>query len=121
MEKLVVTIDSFLKNAGLVGLKYLLDESDADENITYGITDDRQGIWIDQDFIKNADWTALYFQACIKRYGSMTNYQMVLDKIEQILDKAGREDQEMSAYKEDLKFINEKLLYLIVLIAKMGA
>ncbi len=110
MEKLVVTIDSFLKNAGLVGLKYLLDESDADENITYGITDDRQGIWIDQDFIKNADWTALYFQACIKRYGSMTNYQMVLDKIEQILDKAGREDQEMSAYKEDLKFINEKLL-----------
>ncbi|KAI4447152.1 hypothetical protein C823_001671 [Eubacterium plexicaudatum ASF492] len=52
----------------------------------------------------------MYFQACIKRYGSMTNYQMVLDKIEQILDKGGREDQEMSAYKEDLKFINEKLL-----------
>ena len=31
MEEMKLWIGDFLKNAGLVGLKYLLDESEADE------------------------------------------------------------------------------------------
>ena len=95
MDKVIVNIGDFLKNAGIVGLKYLLDESDAVEQEDYGITTDKQGIWITREFVKNADWTELYFQAFIERYGSMTNYQTILDKIENILEQAGREDLPM--------------------------
>lgn len=105
-----VFIGDFLKNAGIVGLKYLLEESDAEEEEDYGITHDGQAIWINQEFAKEADWTDLYFKAFIKRYGSSTNYQAVMDKIKNILGKAGCEGWKNSDCKEDLKFINEKLL-----------
>lgn len=110
MSEIRISIGDFLKNAGLVGLKYLLDESDADEDIDYGITDDEQGIWIEQEFVANADWTNMYFKAFIKCYGPHTVYQAVLDKIDSILENSKDTDWEPKSCKDDLKFINDKLL-----------
>ena len=110
MEEIKLLIGDFLKNAGLVGLKYLLDASDAEEEIDYGITEDKQGLWLDRQFAVNADWTDMYFKAFVKRYGELTNYQVILDKIGDILEKAGQPEWDKKACKEDLKFINEKML-----------
>ena len=110
VEEIKLLIGDFLKNAGLVGLKYLLDASDAEEEIDYGITEDKQGLWLDRQFVVNADWTDMYFKAFVKRYGELTNYQVVLDKIGDILEKAGQPEWEKKTCKEDLKFINEKML-----------
>ncbi len=116
MSKIEISTGDFLKNAGIVGLKYLLDNSDADEEIHYGITDDGQSLWIDSEYIENADWTQLYFDAFVKKYGSSTVYQTVLDKIDNILDKLENENWDISNkenlkfIKEELKFINDKLL-----------
>ena len=110
MEEIKLLIGDFLKNAGLVGLKYLLDASDAEEEIDYGITEDKQGLWLERQFVVNADWTDMYFKAFVKRYGELTNYQVILDKIGDILEKAGQPEWEKKACKEDLKFINEKML-----------
>ena len=110
MEEIKLLIGDFLKNAGLVGLKYLLDASDAEEEIDYGITEDKQGLWLERQFVVNADWTDMYFKAFVKRYGELTNYQVVLDKIGDILEKAGQPEWDKKACKEDLKFINEKML-----------
>ncbi len=94
----------------------MLDNSEADEGIVYGITDDEQGLWIDSEYIENADWTQLYFNAFVKKYGSSTAYQAVLDKIDNILEKLENENWDISCkenlkfIKEELKFINEKLL-----------
>ena len=110
MEEIKLLIGDFLKNAGLVGLKYLLDASDAEEEIDYGITEDKQGLWLDRQFVVNADWTDMYFKAFVKRYGELTNYQVILDKIGDILEKAGQPEWDKKTCKEDLKFINEKML-----------
>ena len=110
MEEIKLLIGDFLKNAGLVGLKYLLDASDAEEEIDYGITEDKQGLWPERQFAVNADWTDMYFKAFVKRYGELTNYQVILDKIGDILEKAGQPEWDKKACKEDLKFINEKML-----------
>lgn len=116
MRRIEISTGDFLKNAGIVGLKYLLDNSEADEGIVYGITDDEQGLWIDSEYIENADWTQLYFNAFVKKYGSSTAYQAVLDKIDNILEKLENENWDISCkenlkfIKEELKFINEKLL-----------
>ncbi len=110
MEEIKLLIGDFLKNAGLVGLKYLLDTSDAEKEIDYGIAEDKQGLWLDRQFVVNADWTDMYFKAFVKRYGELTNYQLVLDKIGDILEKAGQPEWDKKTCKEDLKFINEKLL-----------
>lgn len=110
VEEMKLLIGDFLKNAGLVGLKYLLDESEADEEIDYGITDDRQGIWLDRQFVINADWTDMYFKAYVKRYGELTNYYSVLGKIIDILEKVKQPEWDPKFCKEDLKFINDKML-----------
>ena len=110
MEEIKLLIGDFLKNAGLVGLKYVLDASDAEEEIDYGITEDKQGLWLERQFAVNADWTDMYFKAFVKRYGELTNYQVILDKIGDILEKAGQPEWDKKACKEDLKFINEKML-----------
>ncbi len=111
MSKIEISTGDFLKNAGIVGLKYLLDNSDADEEIHYGITDDGQSLWIDSEYIENADWTQLYFDAFVKKYGSSTVYQAVLDKIDNILDKLENENWDISN-KENLKFIKKELKFI---------
>ena len=69
MDRVIITLGDFLKNAGIVGMKYLLDISEAEEDSDYGITSDEQGIWLDRDFALHADWTDLYFNACVKYFG----------------------------------------------------
>ncbi len=110
MEKITVSLGDFLKNAGIVGLKYLLETSDAENGKDYGITDDRQGLWLKQEFVIHADWTDMYFKAFVRRYGALTVYQAALDKIETILENAEHIEWNKAECKEDLKFINEKLL-----------
>lgn len=111
MDKMIISIGDFLKNAGIVGLKYLLDESDdADEESDYGISDDGQSIWLDREFVKNADWTDMYFKSFVKQYGPLTVYQAVLDRIEDILEKSRNENWNKADCKSDLRFINDKLL-----------
>ena len=110
MGKIIVGVGDFLKNAGIVGLKYLLDESELQENIHYGITDDLQAIWIEDEFAATADWTDMYFKAFVKCYGSDTVYRVALDKIDAILEKSGQDDWKQDTCKDDLKFINDKLL-----------
>lgn len=110
MNRMVVTIGDFLKNAGIVGLWYLLGESEAAEDNDYGIMDNGQGVWISKEYVMNTDWTALYFNAFVKQYGPLTVYQAALDKIEAILKEAERENWNKAGCKEDLKFLNDKLL-----------
>lgn len=110
MSRMLVTIGDFLKNAGMVGLWYLLDESKAAKGDDYDITDNGQSIWISREYVKSADWTDMYFKAFVKRFGSLTVYQAALEKIEKILKTAEQEGWNQKECKEDLKFINDKLL-----------
>lgn len=110
MDKITILPGDFLKNAGIVGLWYLLEESEAELDSNYGLTDDKQGLWIEREFVKQADWTGLYFQAFVKRYGPLTVYRAALDKIDAVLEKAEHTDWKKADCKEDLKFINDKLL-----------
>lgn len=111
MDKYVITLGDFLKNAGIVGFKYMLESAEAKENVDFGITEDGQGLWLDMDFALNADWTDMYFKACVQYFGPSTVYQGVLDRIEKCLDKiqSGKWNPGKDE-KEDLKFINDKLL-----------
>lgn len=111
MDRFEITSGDFLKNAGIVGMKYMLDLSDARENDDYGIAENDQSLWIKSEFALNADWTDLYFKAYVKSFGPSTVYQSVLDKIRISLDKIRNGSWEASkAEKEDLKYINDKLL-----------
>ena len=111
LDKYVITLGDFLKNAGIVGFRYMLESAEAKENVDFGITEDGQGLWLDMNFALIADWTDMYFKACVQYFGPSTVYQGVLDRIERCLDKIqtgkwnpGKEE------KEDLNFISDKLL-----------
>ena len=107
----MITLGDFLKNAGIVGFRYMLEAAEAKENVDFGITEDGQGLWLDMDFALNADWTDMYFKACVQYFGPSTVYQGVLNRIEKCLDKIQSEKWNPGKdEKEDLKFINDKLL-----------
>ena len=82
MGKYLVTMGDFLKNAGIVGLNYMLDMSDAESGKDYGIKMQNrpvdglelyeQGLWLDEDFVQQCDWTGMYFDACVNYYGDFT-------------------------------------------------
>lgn len=110
MDRIVISIGDFLKNAGIVGMEYMLKTAGARNDIDYGFMEDEHGIWLDREFVQNADWTDMYFQAFIKRYGPLTVYHGVLERIDKILEKSENDDWNKSECKEDLKFINNKLL-----------
>ena len=42
MEKYAITPGDFLKNAGIVGMKYILDCAKAQEGVDFGISEDGQ-------------------------------------------------------------------------------
>ena len=63
MEKYVITLGDFLKNAGIVGFHYMLETAGARENIDFGHSEDDQALWVSMDFAQNADWTDMYFKA----------------------------------------------------------
>lgn len=108
MDTIQITVGDFLKNAGIVGMRYILETAKAREGIDYGITEDDQTLWLTYEFASNADWTDLYFRTFVNMCSDDTAYFQCLDKINHILDVL-RENQEYD-YKDDLKYINDKLL-----------
>ena len=46
MEKYAITPGDFLKNAGIVGMKYILDCAKAQEGVDFGISEDGQEMWL---------------------------------------------------------------------------
>ena len=124
MGKYLVTMGDFLKNAGIVGLNYMLDMSDAESGKDYGIKMQNrpvdglelyeQGLWLDEDFVQQCDWTGMYFDACVNYYGDSTVYKGILDRINKIICKIDNDqwkpDKLVKEDKEDIKFINDKLL-----------
>ena len=97
MGKYLVTMGDFLKNAGIVGLNYMLDMSDAESGKDYGIKMQNrpvdglelyeQGLWLDEDFVQQCDWTGMYFDACVNyaklimTNGSRTSWLKKIRKI----------------------------------------
>ena len=111
MEKYVITLGDFLKNAGIVGFHYMLKCADAEEGVDFGHGEEDQTLWINMDFAQNADWTDMYFKAFIEYFGPFSTYQKILDKIQICMDKIKNESWNPGkTEKDDLKFINDKLL-----------
>ena len=111
MEKYVITLGDFLKNAGIVGFHYMLKCADAEEGVDFGHGEEDQTLWINMDFAQNADWTDMYFKAFIEYFGLFSTYQKILDKIQICMDKIKNESWNPGkTEKDDLKFINDKLL-----------
>lgn len=111
MERIKIVSGDFLKNAGIVGMKYMLDLSEAREKEDYGVSEDDQSLWLNLDFAIGADWTVMYFKAFIKAFGLFTVYQYVMDKIKLNSEKIRDDKWERGrTEKEDLKYINDKLL-----------
>lgn len=111
MERYYITMGNFLKNAGIVALKYMLDMSSAVEGEDYGISDDEQSIWLNINFAVSADWTDMYFKACIECFGKYTSYTRILQYIRELVVEIRMEDWKADKkVKENLKFINDKLL-----------
>ena len=62
MDRIVINLGDFLKNAGIVGLNYILEDVIcAEKDKDYGYTSDRQAIWLSRDFALNCNWTDIYF------------------------------------------------------------
>lgn len=101
----------FLKNAGIVGMHYILDEiAAASEDLDYGYTEDNQQLWLDTDFCQETDWTDLYFRGITTYYRSHSVYQTILDKIKNLLAALDLPEWDGKKWKDDIKFINDKLL-----------
>lgn len=111
MEVFKITSGDFLKNAGIVGMMYMLDLSDAQRGKDYDIEENGQSLWLRKEFAIGADWTDMYFKAFVEYLGPFTVYQTILEKIQSSLDKIRSNAWNVQkTEKDDLKFINEKLL-----------
>lgn len=110
LDRYYITMGDFLKNAGIIGLQYLLETAGFLKDEVCGISEDEQEFWLDRTFASQADWTGFYIQACVKLFGPTTTYQRIMSKIQLCIKKLKEDlwtcgDEE----KEDIKFINEKL------------
>ena len=111
LDRFSIPLGDFLKNAGIVGFRYMLKEAGAKEEVDFGISENGQELWVDLKYALNADWTNMYFKACINYFGPSTVYQGVIDKIQLCLDKIQADNWNPGKIeKDDLKFINENLL-----------
>ena len=111
MERYLITLGDFLKNAGIAGMAYLLEQGGAQKGAEYGVTEDGQALWLDAEFADQADWTDLYFKAFTRYFGPSTVYQGITDRIKECLEKI--EDGKWKAEeweKDSLKFISNKML-----------
>lgn len=109
MEKLEIMPGDFLKNAGIVGMKYMLEATGAVEGEDYGIGD---VLWISDEFIQRADWTDMYFKAFVTYFQKVTDYQKILDKIEGNKQKISSGNWKPGEIERaDLKYIFEKLYW----------
>ena len=111
MGKIYIPMGDFLKNAGIVGMYYLLKRDPiAFEGSDYGCTEDNQQLWLDTDFCQETDWTDLYFRGITTYYRSHSVYQTILDKIKNLLAALDLPEWDGKKWKDDIKFINDKLL-----------
>ena len=111
MDRIVINLGDFLKNAGIVGLNYILEDVIcAEKDKDYGYTSDRQAIWLSRDFALNCNWTDIYFKAFTKYYRDYSVYQAVIDEINSILAVIENDNFKLKDMKDKLKFINDKLL-----------
>lgn len=111
MSRIFIKIGDFLKNSGLAGLSYLLkDISDGSEDVDYGYTEDGQGIWIATEYASKADWTDLYFKSVVRFYEPYSVYAAIVLRIKDTLQRLDSTECEAKSIKDDLKYINEKLL-----------
>lgn len=111
MDRIVINLGDFLKNAGIVGLNYILEDVIcAEKDKDYGYTPDRQAIWLSRDFALDCDWTDVYFKAFTKYYRKHSVYQSVIDEINSILAVIQKDNFKLKDMKNKLKFINDKLL-----------
>lgn len=111
MDRIVINLGDFLKNAGIVGLNYILEDVIcAEKDKDYGYTSDRQAIWLSRDFALDCDWTDIYFKAFTKYYRNYSVYQAVIDEINSILAVIENDNFKLKDTKDKLKFINDKLL-----------
>lgn len=110
-DRIHIYLSEFTKNAGIVGLKYLLEVAEAKEGISYGVGDDEQSLWLDRTFALESDWTQMYVTACVEYFETSTVYYSCLEKIELLMGKLQKEDWKADKQdKDNIKFINEKLL-----------
>ena len=111
VDKILISMGDFLKNAGIVGLNYMLEQSEAAKDADYGITDDGQYFWLDREFAQNADWTDIYFKGFISYFKPFTTYTKIVENIDNCVNKL--EKGEWGNKKDDkelLKYINDKML-----------
>ena len=111
MDRLEISLGDFLKNAGITGLSYALENYGAREGVDYGISDDKYTFWIDRAFALDTDWTDVYFKAFVKYLGSATVLPEIEKKINSCISKLESDRWEASKEnREQLKYINDKLL-----------
>ena len=111
MDRLEISLGDFLKNAGITGLYYALENHGAREGVDYGISDDKYTFWIDRAFALDTDWTDVYFKAFVKYLGSATVLPEIEKKINSCISKLESDRWEASKEnREQLKYINDKLL-----------
>ena len=109
MDRIVINLGDFLKNAGIVGLNYILEDVIcAEKDKDYGYTPDRQAIWLSRDFALNCDWTDIYFKAFTKYYRDYSVYQAVIDEINSILAVIENDNFKLKDMKDKLKFASVK-------------
>lgn len=115
MDRIEITLGDFLKNAGIVGMKYLLEHGGAIEGEDYGM--EPQFLWISRDYAfkeLKEKLTDMYFEAFVYYMGQSTAYQTVLEKLKYYIDNEdnlkSEDTKKQKQRKKDLKFINDKLL-----------
>ena len=108
-DRIRLLMGDFTKNAGLVGLHYMLEVNGAVKNADYGI--EEQAVWLNREYALQTDWTDLYFKAFVRYFAPSTTWQRLLDVIEDMQAVLKQENwQADKKVKEKLKFINDKLL-----------
>lgn len=108
MDYIEITLNDFIKNAGVVGLVFALKNNDAIENEDYIF--DNDSLLVKKEYLLNADLTEMYFNALISKYGGFTSIQTCKDNIKILkLYYSGEIDLKEKKINEMLKYIIEKL------------
>ena len=109
-NKIKIYMGDFRKNAGIVGLVFLLKTVEAKENKDYGISDEY--LWLDYEYAVNRDWTDDYFKACILYFEEDVSYGEVISSIDFLLEYIANDkktENKTETIKQQLDFINKKI------------
>lgn len=109
-NKIKIYMGDFRKNAGIVGLVFLLKTVEAKENKDYGISDEY--LWLDYEYAISRDWTDDYFKACITYFKEYVVYDEVISSIDFLLEYIPNDkkaENKTETIKKQLDFINKKI------------